>query len=326
MQKTLDEIKKLNPRLSDTSLKAYGSSLRQIQKIMGGEMTKGDFENPKDIFELLKTQKYTNNTYKNKLAAIIAFLKAKGAPSELLLQYNDKIKTLKASIDAVNSEMKLSEKDDKNWMNYDELLRVSNNKIKNLPKTINNIDELMEWEKAIVLAFHSHYPLRNELADAKLVVVPKSKTIDSYEVCKKTECADDNYIILNPSSKWGYVIIRRYKTQKTYGDIKFAMDKNLLPLFFKYAKLLMAYKKAMDITHDWLLMNKNYEKLSRNDYTRFVNEIFKDSHKRIGSTLIRKIVASHFYEGKGRELKDLAHVMGHSTDTAMEYYAKEVKD
>jgi hypothetical protein len=326
MEKILKEIKKINPKLSETSINAYGSSLRQIQKMIGEELSVGEFENPKDIFDLLETQKYTKNTFKNKLAAIIAFLKSQDAPSELLAAYNEKIKTLKSDIDSFNSQMKLSPKDDKNWMGYEELVRVAEESQKTLPKTISNIDELMAWEKSIVLNFHTMYPLRNELADAKLVVVPKSKTFESFEVCKKTECVDENYVVLNPGAKWGYVILRRYKTKKTYGDITFPLDAKLLPLFFKYAKLLTSYKKSMDVTHDWLLMNRNYEKLSRNDFTRFVNEIFKDKHKNIGTTMIRKIVATHFYDGKGRELKDLAHVMGHSTDTALEYYAKDLKD
>jgi hypothetical protein len=326
MEKILQEIKKRNPKLSETSLNAYASSLRQLQRTIGADLSIEEFENPKDIFELMEAQRYTKNTFKNKLAAIIAFLKASDAPSELLAAYNEKIKTLKSDIDSFNSQMKLSTKDDKNWMKYDELVRVAEQSQKNLPKTISNTDELLQWEKAIVLNFHTVYPLRNELADAKLVMVPKSKTFESFEVCKKTECADDNYVILNPGAKWGYVVLRRYKTKKTYGDITFQLEPKLLPLFFKYAKLLTAFKKSMDITHDWLLMNPNYEKLSRNDFTRFVNSIFKDTHKNIGTTLIRKIVASHFYEGKGRELKDLAHVMGHSTDTALEYYAKDIKD
>lgn len=329
MDKILKEIKKRNPKLRETSLKAYGSSLSQIQKTIGGELSKEEFENPKDIFKLLETQGYTKNTYKNKLAAIIAYLKAVEAPSELLAAYNEKIKTLKSEIDSFNSKMKLSAKDDKNWMDYDELVRVAEESQKSLPKTISNIDELMEWEKALVLNFHTNYPLRNELADAKLVVVPKSKKIDSFEVCKKTECADDNYVVLNPGANWGYVILRRYKTQKTYGDITFHLKAKLLPMFFKYAKLLTAYKKSMDVTHDWLLMNRNYEKLTRNDFTRFVNDIFKSTHKNIGTTMIRKIVATHFYNGsdkKGRDLKELANVMGHSTDTALEYYVKDVDE
>ena len=324
MEKIQKEIKKRNPKISDSSVGAYCASLRQLQKLMGSsDLTKEDFENPKDIFELLETQKYTNNTYKNKLSAIISFLKAMDAPSELLAAYNEKIKTLKTSIDMNNGKMKMSEKEDKNWMDYEQLQKFAAESIKKLPKTINNIDELMEWEKSVVLNFHTLYPLRNELADAKLVVVPKSKTIDSFEVNKKTESADFNYIVLNQAANWGYCIIKKYKTKKVYGDIKFSLDPKLLPLFFRYAKLLTAYKKQMDVTHDWFLMNRNYEKLTRNDFTRFMNDIFINTHKKISTTMIRKIVASHHYDGKGKDLKDLAHVMGHSTDTALKFYVKD---
>jgi len=326
MEKTLQKIQEANPRLSSSSLKAYGSSLRQIQKAIGtDDLTVADFKTPQDVFDSLGKSTPSNNTYKNKLAAIIAFLKAHGAPADMMVPYNDKIKTLKTSIDNFNSEMKLSVKDDKNWMTYQELQRVVAEAVKKLPKTISSIDELMAWQKAVVLNFHSVYPLRNELADTKLFMLPKKETIDSYTVSKLTEGSNDNYILLNPGAKWGYVILKKYKTHKTYGDMKFPLDTKLLPLFYRYGKLLAAYKKQMDITHDWLLMNRNYEKLSRNDFTRFMNDIFKDTHKSIGSTMIRKIVASHFYEGKGQQLKDLAHIMGHSTDTALEYYVKEDK-
>jgi hypothetical protein len=327
MEKTLQKIQEANPRLSSSSVKAYGSSLRQVQKAVGVvDLTVAIFKNPQDVFDSLEKSKPSNNTYKNKLAAIIAFLKAHGAPADMMVPYNDKIKSLKASIDNFNGEMKMSAKDDKNWIGYEELQRVAAEAVKKLPKTISSIDELMAWQKAVVLSFHSLYPLRNELADAKLFLVPKRESIDSYTVSKLTESSNDNYIVLNPSAKWGYVILKKYKTHKTYGDMTFALDAKLLPLFYKYAKLLTAYKKQMDITHDWLLMNRNYEKLSRNDFTRFVNDIFKDTHKSIGTTMIRKIVASHFYEGKGQQLKDLAHIMGHSTDTALEYYVKKDND
>lgn len=327
METTLQKIQQQNPRLSNSSVKAYGSSLRQVQKSIGVEdLSLSNFKNHQHVCEMLEKSKPSNNTYKNKLAAIIAFLKAHKAPAEMMIPYNEKIKNLKTTIDSFNGEMKTSVKDDKNWMPYDELQRVATEATKKLPKTISNGDELMVWEKALVLNFHSMYPLRNELADAKLFIVPKKDTIDSYNVSKLTENPNDNYVVLNPGAKWGYVVLKRYKTQKTYGDMKFALDTKLLPMFFKYAKLLTAYKKQMDITHDWLLMNRNYEKLSRNDFTRFVNDIFKDTHKNIGTTMIRKIVASHFYDGKGQQLKDLAHIMGHSTDTALEYYVKEDKD
>lgn len=324
MEKILQKIQEANPKLSSNSVRAYGSSLRQIQKSMDVEnLTVPIFKKTKEVFDVLEKSKPSNNTYKNKLAAIISFLKAQGAPAEMMVPYNEKIKTLKASIDTFNSEMKMSPRDEKNWLDYDELQRVAIASARTLPKTITNIDELIEWEKSVVLNFHSKYPLRNELADAKIFVVPKKETIDSFKVSKMTENPNDNYIVLNPSAKWGYVILKKYKTKKTYGDIKFSIDPMLLPMFFRYAKLLAAYKKQMDITNDWLLINRNYEKLSRNDFTRFVNTIFKDTHKSIGTTMIRKIVASHFYGGKGQDLKDLANVMGHSTDTALEYYVKD---
>jgi len=114
MEKTLQKIKEQNPRLSSNSVKAYASSLRQVQKAMGAEsLTINDFKNHQHVCEMLEKTKPSNNTYKNKLAAIIAFLKAHGAAADMMLPYNEKIKNLKTTIDSFNSEMKTSSKDDK---------------------------------------------------------------------------------------------------------------------------------------------------------------------------------------------------------------------
>ena len=145
MEKTLQKIQETNPKLSSNSVKAYVSSLRQIQKSIGVEnMTITNFKKPQDVFDVLEKSKPSNNTYKNKLAAIIAFLKAHGAPADMMLPYNEKIKTLKASIDSFNSEMKMSPKDEKNWLDYEELQRVAIGSARNLPKSASFINSLLK--------------------------------------------------------------------------------------------------------------------------------------------------------------------------------------
>jgi site-specific recombinase XerD len=88
-----------------------------------------------------------------------------------------------------------------------------------------------------------------------------------------------------------------------------------------YYKHLTNYKKANDINNDWMLLTKNNNKMTRNDFTYFVKSIFEPLGKNISTTMIRKIIVSNLYPVE--QMKALAHTMGHDIGTAMEYYAKD---
>ena len=64
-----------------------------------------------------------------------------------------------------------------------------------------------------------------------------------------------------------------------------------------------------------------YEKATRNDYTKFLLQMFKRTGKRVSSTMIRHSIVSDAYNIS--HLKQLADEMGHSVGTAMNVYAKE---
>ncbi len=61
--------------------------------------------------------------------------------------------------------------------------------------------------------------------------------------------------------------------------------------------------------------------MTRNDFTHFMQSIFEPLGKNISTTMIRKIIVSSLYPVE--QMKQLAQVMGHSMNVAMEYYAKD---
>jgi site-specific recombinase XerD len=88
-----------------------------------------------------------------------------------------------------------------------------------------------------------------------------------------------------------------------------------------YYKHLTNYKKTNGINNDWMLLTKNNDKMTRNDFTYFVKSIFEPVGKNISTTMIRKIIVSALYPVE--QMKALAHTMGHGISTAMEFYAKD---
>jgi len=78
MEKTLQKIQEANPKLSSNSVKAYGSSLRQIQKSMEVEnLTVPLFKKPRRFLMLSKNQSQVTTHIKTSLPQSYHFLRHK---------------------------------------------------------------------------------------------------------------------------------------------------------------------------------------------------------------------------------------------------------
>ena len=130
-----------------------------------------------------------------------------------------------------------------------------------------------------------------------------------------------NYIIIDNKNKDVKIVLEKFKTAKTFKNINIDVDKDLSKDIIKYFKVLSDYKKMNSINNDWFLIHKNGDTLSRNNFTIFLNNIFKEYNKKISSSLIRKIVSSSLYNVP--EMKRLEKVMGHNLSTQLKYYVKE---
>ena len=261
------------------------------------------------IKEYLSTQNYTNNTIKNKVSAIISYLKMKKEDSKLIEKYKDYFEILDGRIMKQAKKMEKNDKEKSNWLNKDELNKQLNYLKEQLPKKISNYADLIKWMKYIILLIHITYPFRNDLVLAE-IISPSLKTND-----------ETNYIEIDKKSKKVKIIIQAYKTKRTYKRKEINIVPNISNEIIKYDKLLTDYKKDNEINNNLFLINKKGNPLTSNDFTIFFKSIFENLDKEITTTMIRKIIVSSLYDVKA--IKDLSNVMMHSPETALQFYAKE---
>jgi hypothetical protein len=261
---------------------------------------------------MLDEQEITKNTYKNKVSSIITYLLASGVDVKYINPYSDKVDILNSKIDREKAKMEWTDKEKDNILSYDELKEYLNILKSKLPKTISTYGDIKDFQKYLCGEFHLSYPLRNDLSDAKIY--------NSDEYSKLDKDKDINYIVINLKDKSMKVYINNYKTKKVNGDIVFDVkdNKELINYFIKYYDAIKIMFK--DKFEHWFLFNKKGEKLTRNDYTKFLNSLFDTTGKKISSSLIRKIVLSKLYPVD--KMKTMANIMGHSISTAVKDYVK----
>jgi hypothetical protein len=152
--------------------------------------------------------------------------------------------------------------------------------------------------------------MRNDLSDAEIL------NMNSF----KTNNTNINYILISKNK--GLLILNNYKTNKTHGTKKYDIDDVLLKEIIKYYNYLNTYKKNNNINNNNFLIKENGDKITRNDYTRFINSIFSNDNKKIGTCILRKIFISDVW-GNINEIKEIADKSQHTPQTALKYYVKK---
>jgi hypothetical protein len=302
-----DALREFKPELTDSSLRIYCLNLMHLASYYDKPLSPDLFKEPDAVRADLEELKYTNATLKNKLSSIIIYLRMKNKPDDLINKYVDMFESLSNKMSKEHSTMNKTDKETDNWMTKDELIKYLNILKKELPKKPTTKSEMSKWMRYITLLIHINYPLRNELADTEIVA--------------KINNNDPNINYIQVKKDNVSALIQAYKTKKTYKDIKFNFIPEVANEIKTYYKHLITFKKTNNINNDWFLIAKNNEKMTRNDFTHFMQSIFEPLGKNISTTMIRKIIVSSLYPVE--QMKQLAQVMGHSTNVAMEYYAKD---
>lgn len=312
-----DVIRKYNLSASDLSIRTYVSNIEKLYRDLDVDVDNKnykEFEDVDKILKLLDEQEISINTYKNKISSIITYLLANGSDKKIVGKYSDKVDALSAKIDRQQNKMEWNEKENNNKEDLNVLKEYIVKMKDKLPPVINKFVDLYKYQIYLVGAFHLDYPLRNELADMRIY------TQSEYDKLNKTD-PESNYFVINTKNNTASVILNKYKTSKTYKTIEFEVDnKELVQTFFKYYNGLKKVIPEDNLKEHWLLFKHDFNKLSRNDYTKFLNRVFEGTGKRISSSLIRKIVLSSVYPVE--KMKSLSKIMGHSIKTAVDDYVK----
>lgn len=303
------ELKAFSPNTTDTTIKTYVYNLMMIANYFEEKLDVELFSEFDIIKEYLSSQNYSNNTIKNKVSAIISYLKMKKQESKLIEQYKDYFDMLDGRVMRQARKMEKNDKEKSNWLTKDELVTQLEYLKGQLPKKITSYNDLLKWMKYIILLIHITYPFRNDLAIAQ-IITPSFKMDD-----------ETNYIVIDKKNKHAKFIIQAYKTKRTYKRKEINVIPAIATELIKYDKLLTDYKKENEINNNLLLIDKKGNALTTNDFTIFFKSIFENLKKEITATMIRKIIVSSLYDVKA--IKQLSNVMMHSPETALQFYAKE---
>lgn len=224
-------------------------------------------------------------------------------------------------VDEVNGAYatnKMNEKVAENWKSIDEIrekVEVLKNKLPE-PKYIDTYKEYIQLMRYLCLLIHTHLPLRNDLADARLMEeMPDDDDIDS----------NSNYIIIDRRRNRGQIHLLAYKTRKEYGEKILEIPNDVVREIVKYWGVIKHFSydnNAWFITKDGVSAP-----ISRVSYTKMLNSAFAGDGVKVSSTQIRRAVVTDLYAPDPEEFKkkqQLAEVMGHSAATAALVYAKVV--
>jgi hypothetical protein len=296
-----------------STLEVYEKNLNKLsQDVLGKDSAPDDckwLEDFDKVMASINTSK-SLHTRKNKINTVVIYMQLDKCDEKVLKKYQNEIIKLSKNInDNYNNNTK-NEKQELNWMSYDELKNVIEKIKSQIPVTIEKYSDYKKLLSYLTLSTHLEIPLRNDLVDAQIYKLVDFNKIDEED--------DVNYIVIGKNS--GFIVLNNYKTSGSYGRKKIILPDPLFKIWRKYLPIILNFTKSNKI-----FIKENLEKMNRNEFTKLFHYIFKDYNKKISSSMIRHIVISHKFPVDPNEMKEreeLADIMGHSTKEAMQVYAK----
>jgi len=297
--------------LSESSITVYLRNLRKLNN----DVPFSNFSflsNVDDIQNKLKD--YKENTKRNYLISIVSVLSLfpeKKAIKKLHDIYYD---LMMKKADQIKKEIfpeDLTEKQEQNWMSWDEVLEVYKKIGESVDKFINNsllsesqYNQLMSY--LILSLYVLIEPRRNK--DYQLMVLTKNP--------KKADI-DPTFNYLDVVNK--KFIFNNYKTSKKYGPKEIEIPDELFDVITKYFKHHpMLQKTKVSATNKIpFLVSYNGTPLDKvNSITRVLNKTFGKS---IGSSMLRHIFLTGKFGPVLEEQKKIAGNMAHSVSQQKEY-------
>lgn len=309
--------------LSEKTLTTYKSTINSIHKRIGlGPVAPNDSgawieKNLSAIMKLIDETE-SKQTAKNRIVILKIFSEAFGLSAKIVGILDKKMYELVDEVNGAYATNKMNEKVAENWKSIDEIrekVEVLKNKLPE-PKYIDTYKEYIQLMRYLCLLIHTHLPLRNDLADARLMEeMPDDDDIDS----------NSNYIIIDRRRNKGQIHLLAYKTRKEYGEKILEIPNDVVREIVKYWGVIKHFSydnNAWFITKDGVSAP-----ISRVSYTKMLNSAFAGDGVKVSSTQIRRAVVTDLYAPDPEEFKkkqQLAEVMGHSAATAALVYAKVV--
>lgn len=311
------------PELSDKTLQTYRSTVNSVYKAIGlGAAAPTDSgawikTNLPAIMKLIDETE-SKQTAKNRVVVMKIWADMFDQPESVIKVLDKRMYELVDEVNGAYATNKMNEKIADNWKSIDEIrerVEALKNKLPE-PKYIDTYREYIQLMRYLCLLIHCHLPVRNDLADARLLEqMPDEDDVDG----------NSNYIIINRKTNKGQLHLLAYKTRSTYGAKTLDIPIDVVREIVKYWDVIKHFsydKNAWFVKKDGVSAP-----ISRVSYTKMLNSAFASDGVKVGSTQIRRAVVTDLYAPDPEELKkkqDLANVMGHDMKTAALVYAKVV--
>lgn len=278
------------PDIKQSSLKTYLVSLKCLRKNIDGktELENTNFLQDYDlVMDSIKDMKIT--TKKNRITSILVALGSDlELNTKLIDKYQNKLKELNDQYSAFLKTQKKTDTQEKNWLEYNDLVEVYNNVMKDIKhnkittkKQLNNADfDLLQ--QLVILRTYLDFPLRNDFADMKIIDHKEYKKLDDND--------DQNYLAILPKNKKQF-ILNDFKNKKKIGRKRLDVTQSL-------NKLINLWLKH-NTSGYYLVKTDRKTPMNPNNITKYLNKLFmKKTGKKIGSSLIRHIVISKITENE----------------------------
>lgn len=292
-QPTLDirsAIKK-SREITEGSTHTYVTSLRQLYKNYCEEDEEclkkqlnskflHDWDKMKDIIGSVSNI----NTRKNRISAILVALSSEEKPDDKLIdKYQALLKVDNGKYQKFIDSQEKTQSQKKNWMSFDEVKEVLNKINEDIvDRDILKKDKLVRSEynllqKYVLLRVYLKYPMRNDVADMKVV------TKSEYEDIPKGKRKISNYLI--KGKPWKFQL-NSFKNVKRIGPKSIDIDP-------KIEKILKFFLKHNTSGYLFTLTNGR-DPLSSNGITKMMNSIFKKyaDGRKISTSMLRHIQIS----------------------------------
>lgn len=295
MSLNIDELFKCKD-LSKSSLDSYKAKLSKLNE--NKPIKNLNFLN--DIDKINKMiEKFKPNTQRNYIIAVASILKCslnqnKNKKTETI--YNQYSKLLDEFNVKLKDQTTMTDTENKNWVNKDEVDEVYNN------LKANYKNDKQAFQNYLLLSlYHLQAPRRNK--DYQLLKIASKYSDDLSN--------EFNYFDVKKRK----FIFNNYKTAKKYNRQEVEVNDELYQILISYIKTFKL--KDGDFILNDLKTNQPYK--NTNAITVLLNKIFK---KKVGASMLRKSYLTSKYGDETKELKADAKAMGTSTGTIQTNYIK----
>lgn len=301
--------------LSERTLATYQSVINGIKKEIG--LPRDDDAGGKWIVsnwaKILKVIDASSSihTKKNRAAVLAVWCDMYDLPDK----YGEQLQLIMAEygseVHDQYSTNKMSEKQEANWLTIDELREIVKKLEMKLPRLIDTYGEYKQLISYLIILIHLDYPLRNDLACAKIHLAKDMPDKQDKEI---------NY--LSVGEKKVTLYLNDYKTEDKYGSKIIEFNEEVSREIMKYYPVIKQLSPK-----GWFIRDRDDDDkcISRTTLTKWINSAFADTGKKVSTTQIRRSVISSVYkpqEGEQKKKQDLAYIAGHSTQMAGSVYAK----